>query len=207
MVFRVRRQIDENIDIQRWVLRGASEQSFGTLLDAADFPTNKFPALSGIPFEGVFDPISKIPKKLDGKRGRPANSPVAGVGRAAVDQAHKRDLFSGSRQLLGHFVGHVAAETITAEVVRPLELDLPDLHDVMRGHLFDRAKFPRPVHAARFERIDRLICAKVAREIRISPEHAAPDAMDQKQGRPLSLRLNFDDRGGPAVSFVAAEHA
>ena len=50
------------------------------------------------------------------------------------------------------------------------------------------------IEATRFQAINRLIGAKMAREIHVTPKHSAARAVHEKQRRTRAARLNFHQR-------------
>ena len=85
-----------------------------------------------------------------------------------------------SAELAGHFIGDIAAETITAEPIRTVRLKFAKVSNVLGGDVFDAGKFFEAIHAARFEGVEQLIVAELTSEIAIAPEHASTNAVDKK---------------------------
>src|SRR6185437_3679583 len=164
------------------------------LFDDLFFPTEKFAALRRGPVPEIIGPINQVFAEAAKPRGGPGDAFVLRIGRRTVQQREQRHFFSLLVELPGHFQRDVSAKAIAAEMTRPVRLKRADVGDRLRSHLFDARQFLAAIKATRFQAINRLIGAEMAREIDVTPKHPATGAMHEKQWRLGPLRLNFHDR-------------
>ena len=109
---------------------------------------------------------------------------------ARVEQAQHRHFLPLADELTSHLVGDQTTHGKTADAVRAVRLQLPDLGDVMRRHLLergDRTSFPVETH--RLQTKHRLVRAEMSREI-AKAKHVAADAMHAEERRSMSARLD-----------------
>src|SRR5262249_40547897 len=136
---------------------------------------------------------------------RPAHVFVTAIGRGAVEQGDEGDGFALLAKLAGHFVGDISAEAITAEVIRTERLDTPDLAHIEGGHVLERGELLRAIESPRFDAVHGLTRTEMGGEIGITPKDITARAMDEKQGRIGTLRLDGDD-GRTAGARFLREH-
>ena len=105
---------------------------------------------------------------------------VAGIRGTGINQSEKRHRLTLCSKLLGHFIGHVPAEAITPEVIRPLRLELPQISNILRRHIFNAGKLLLACQGPRAQCVDRLGRPEMAGQIRVAPEHSPANAVHKE---------------------------
>ena len=101
-----------------------------------------------------------------------------------VEQSEQSDFVSLRFQLLRHLVRDGAAHAVAAQIIRALGLHAANLLHVKRRHLLDRCQaWTFAVEALGLQAIERLIGAKMARQLAIN-QHISATAVDTEKRRP-----------------------